>query len=68
MVDDHGLPYQAGEIPLRLRFARSVRLSIDGNAHFCRALLRTRYPDAAQDQSPRQEDSTLITPEKEHTP
>ncbi|MET9334929.1 iron-sulfur cluster assembly protein [Streptomyces cellulosae] len=68
MVDDHGLPYQAGEIPLRLRFARSVRLSIDGNAHFCRALLRTRYPDAAQDQSPRQEDSTLVTPEKEHTP
>ncbi|MEV5935205.1 iron-sulfur cluster assembly protein [Streptomyces sp. NPDC052079] len=68
MVDDHGLPYPAGEIPLRLRFARSVRLSIDGNAHFCRALLRTRYPDAAPDQSPRPEDSTLITLEKEHTP
>ena len=30
---------------LFLRKARSVRISIDGNAHFCRGLLRTRYPD-----------------------
>ncbi|WP_413755431.1 metal-sulfur cluster assembly factor [Streptomyces sp. MMBL 11-3] len=58
MVDDAGRPYAADEIPLRLRFARSVRLSIDGNAHFCRGLLRTRYPDSAPDQTPRREDTT----------
>ncbi|MFG1924425.1 iron-sulfur cluster assembly protein [Cryptosporangium sp. NPDC048952] len=28
-----------------LRRARSVRISIDGNAHFCRGLLATRYPE-----------------------
>jgi len=39
-------------VPLRLRFARSIRISIDGNAHFCRGLLRTRYPESAADQSP----------------
>lgn len=30
---------------LALRRARSTRISIDGNAHFCRGLLRTRYGD-----------------------
>jgi metal-sulfur cluster biosynthetic enzyme len=34
------------EVPLALRRARSTRISIEGNAHFCRGLLRTRYPDA----------------------
>lgn len=53
LVDDEGRPFPPGEIPLRLRFARSVRISIDGNAHFCRGLLRTRYPDSAADQAPR---------------
>jgi metal-sulfur cluster biosynthetic enzyme len=57
LVDDDGRPYPPGEIPLRLRFARSVRISIDGNAHFCRGLLRTRYPDSAADQAPRACDS-----------
>ncbi|WP_333763039.1 iron-sulfur cluster assembly protein [Streptomyces sp. IBSBF 2390] len=65
LVDDDGHPYPPGEIPLRLRFARSVRRSIDGNAHFCRGLLRTRYPDSAPDQTPRAEDTTLVTPCKE---
>ncbi|MET8524041.1 hypothetical protein, partial [Nocardioides sp. NPDC004968] len=32
-----------GDIPLALRRARSTRISIDGNAHFCRGLLSTRY-------------------------
>ena len=32
-----------GDIPLALRRARSTRISIDGNAHFCRGLLATRY-------------------------
>ncbi|WP_305786800.1 iron-sulfur cluster assembly protein [Symbioplanes lichenis] len=29
--------------PLELRRARSVRISVEGNAHFCRGLLATRY-------------------------
>ncbi|MBQ0854639.1 iron-sulfur cluster assembly protein [Streptomyces sp. BH-SS-21] len=71
MVDDRGEAYPPGEIPLRLRFARSVRLSIDGNAHFCRGLLRTRYPDSAPDQAPRREDTTApshSSSERELTP
>ncbi|MCS7479518.1 iron-sulfur cluster assembly protein [Umezawaea endophytica] len=56
LVDDHGDPYPREEVPLRLRFARSVRISIDGNAHFCRGLLRTRYPDSAADQTARAQD------------
>jgi hypothetical protein len=39
---------------MRLRFARTVRVSIDGNAHFCRGLLTTRYPESAAAQRPRQ--------------
>jgi metal-sulfur cluster biosynthetic enzyme len=38
---------------LTLRRARSVRISVDGNAHFCRGLLGTRYPGAEADQTPR---------------
>ncbi|PXY30257.1 iron-sulfur cluster assembly protein [Prauserella endophytica] len=53
LVDDHGAPYPREEVPLRLRFARSIRISIDGNAHFCRGLLRTRYPGSGEDQAPR---------------
>lgn len=53
LVDDQGRRYRREEIPLRLRFARSIRISIDGNAHFCRGLLRTRYPGSGADQVPR---------------
>jgi len=35
-----------GDAATPLRRARSTRISIDGNAHFCRGLLRTRYPEA----------------------
>ena len=35
--------YPPDDVPLALRRARSTRISIDGNAHFCRGLLRTRY-------------------------
>ncbi|MDQ0380910.1 iron-sulfur cluster assembly protein [Amycolatopsis thermophila] len=52
LVDDDGNRYPRSEVPLRLRFARSIRISIDGNSHFCRGLLRTRYPESAADQSP----------------
>lgn len=40
-LDEHG----AEMTPLRKRYARSVRLSIEGNAGFCRGLLGTRYPE-----------------------
>jgi hypothetical protein len=33
------------DVPMRLRFARSVRISMEGNGHFCRGLLATRYDD-----------------------
>ncbi|WP_181772824.1 iron-sulfur cluster assembly protein [Amycolatopsis pittospori] len=56
LVDDHGKPYPREEVPLRLRFARSVRISVDGNAHFCRGLLRTRYPESGADQAPRNQE------------
>ncbi|MFP5369927.1 MAG: metal-sulfur cluster biosynthetic enzyme, partial [Actinomycetes bacterium] len=39
-----------------LRKARSVRISVDGNAHFCRGLLRTRYPGSEADQVHRTDD------------
>lgn len=39
-----------------LRRARSTRISVEGNAHFCRGLLATRYPGAEQDQAPPPED------------
>jgi metal-sulfur cluster biosynthetic enzyme len=56
MVDDEGHPVPEAAIPIKLRFAKTVRISIDGNAHFCRGLLRTRYPDSVADQSPRDQD------------
>jgi hypothetical protein len=53
-VDEAGTPWPTDELPRRLRFAKAVRVSIDGNAHFCRGLLRTRYPGAANDQRERE--------------
>jgi len=41
--DDSGLPLPPERMPAWLRFARTVRISIDGNAGFCQALLGTRY-------------------------
>ena len=57
LVDEHGARYPADQVPLALRRARSTRISIDGNAHFCRGLLRTRYPESGDDQAPRAEDA-----------
>ncbi len=53
LVDEDGQGYPPHEVPLRLRRARSTRISLDGNAHFCRGLLRTRYPGSDGDQVPR---------------
>ena len=49
MVDHHGNGYAPDAVPLALRRARSTRISIDGNAHFCRGLLRTRYVDGGSE-------------------
>jgi metal-sulfur cluster biosynthetic enzyme len=56
MVDETGRPVPEDAVPIKLRFAKTVRISIDGNAHFCRGLLRTRYPESAGDQAPRAQD------------
>ncbi|WP_052337276.1 metal-sulfur cluster assembly factor [Nocardioides alkalitolerans] len=53
LVDADGVGYAPDEVPMALRRARSTRISVDGNAHFCRGLLRTRYPDSETDQTPR---------------
>ncbi|GAA2737584.1 iron-sulfur cluster assembly protein [Pedococcus aerophilus] len=53
LVDHEGRGYPADEVPMALRRARSTRISIDGNAHFCRGLLRTRYEGSGADQAPR---------------
>ena len=53
MVDHDGNGYAPEDVAFALRRARSTRISIDGNAHFCRGLLRTRYPDSGADQVPR---------------
>lgn len=53
LVDNDGNPVTAGIAAALLRRARTVRISVDGNAHFCRGLLATRYPGAGAEQSPR---------------
>lgn len=57
LVDAEGRTYPAEAVPLALRRARSTRISIDGNAHFCRGLLRTRYEGSGTDQAFRPEGS-----------
>ena len=57
LVDDHGSPVPQESAALTLRRARSTRISIDGNAHFCRGLLATRYPGSEADQSPRADET-----------
>ena len=77
LVDHTGTP--PDDVPLALRRARSTRISIDGNAHFCRGLLRTRYPGSEDDQVHRADgaepdptfislDTLLTSHRKEHHP
>ncbi|MCV7420741.1 iron-sulfur cluster assembly protein [Mycobacterium yunnanensis] len=49
MVDHVGNGYPSDAVPTALRRARSTRISIEGNAHFCRGLLRTRYVDGGSE-------------------
>lgn len=60
LVDHEGCPYAVEDVPMALRRARSTRVSIDGNAHFCRSLLRTRYAGAGADQTDRPEHHQLL--------
>lgn len=55
MVDHTGAGCAPSDAAMLLRRARSTRVSIDGNAHFCRGLLATRYPGAEADQTERPE-------------
>ncbi len=55
LVDHDGRPPAADQAAIFLRRARSTRISIDGNAHFCRGLLRTRYAGSGADQTARPE-------------
>jgi metal-sulfur cluster biosynthetic enzyme len=43
LCDDDGKALSEERLPGWLRLARTVRVSIDGNAGFCRGLLETRY-------------------------
>jgi metal-sulfur cluster biosynthetic enzyme len=52
----------ADAVALTLRRARSARISVDGNAHFCRGLLTTRYPGAEADQVPRADETRPALP------
>ncbi|GGF95020.1 hypothetical protein GCM10007304_06110 [Rhodococcoides trifolii] len=68
LVDHTGRPH-TGDLTMVMRRARATRVSIDGNAHFCRGLLQTRYPGSEEQQVPRQEGSfvplsTLTVPQR----
>ena len=77
MVDHTGAGCAPADAAMLLRRARSTRVSIDGNAHFCRGLLATRYPGSEADQTDRPEGAeptfvpltSLVLPRaKEHQP
>ena len=62
LVDADGRRPRPEAAAFFLRKARSVRISVDGNAHFCRGLLRTRYPGSEADQAPRADDEGAPRP------
>jgi len=62
LVDADGTRPTAETAVLFLRRARAVRISVDGNAHFCRGLLRTRYPGSEADQTVRPDDEVAARP------
>ncbi|MEU3269662.1 iron-sulfur cluster assembly protein [Saccharomonospora sp. NPDC006951] len=51
LVDEDGVPIPSGQVTTTLRFARAVRVSIEGNAGLCTGLLRTRYGGVQEDGS-----------------
>jgi metal-sulfur cluster biosynthetic enzyme len=60
LVRDDGTRPDPADAAMVLRRARSVRISVDGNAHFCRGLLTTRYPGSEADQVPRPDDRPVL--------
>lgn len=56
LVDQSGQRIRTDQLPAHLRFARTVRVSLDANASFCREVLRSRYGTAAD--SPRPNETT----------
>ena len=61
LVHDDGTRPDPAQADMVLRRARSVRISVDGNAHFCRGLLTTRYPGSEADQVPRPDDRPVLS-------
>jgi metal-sulfur cluster biosynthetic enzyme len=47
VVDASGQP--VADVPHHLRYAKAVRVSIEGNGIFCRGLLKTRYGDGTSE-------------------
>ncbi len=52
LVDDSGEPIATADASKYVRFAHTVRVSVEGNAHFCRGLLATRYGTTAVNTEP----------------
>lgn len=46
LLEADGSPMRADGLPVKLRLARTTRVSIEGNGIFCRGLLATRYGTA----------------------
>lgn len=61
LVTEDGERWDVDSLAVQLRFAKATRISIDGNAHFCRGLLRTRYPESTADQRPRLQDTIAVS-------
>jgi hypothetical protein len=57
LLRPNGDPIPVEEVPRQLRFARTVRVSIEGNADLCRGLLHTRYGLADAEGTPHVEGS-----------
>ena len=59
LVDPDGHRVPEGAVVQHLRFARTVRVSIEGNAELCRGLLETRYGgERGLGESPEREEAT----------
>jgi hypothetical protein len=48
ITDDKGLPVPAGQLETYYQIARTVRVALDANGSFCRAMLATRRTEAEQ--------------------
>lgn len=48
LLDAEGHPVRSLDVAMQLRFARTTRISIEGNAGLCRGLLAVRYGSAVE--------------------